>query len=281
MNRHSMIATVLGGAATLCCFSMMATSASAQSLGSSWTYRYDAFGDGSGGSAFDIKGMAMRDTGDRLFVAFTGGASITGVSYSGAADGNIGWGDLFFNFSGKNFKEAEATGQLFGVRFAGTNDSNVATGVYSGVKTTSVTGQNSGYSSLQQYYDYGWGKANTQGTALSTQAAASNYYGTGAIQTSIASGTKVADIATLFGADLSATGLRFQNAGSQTFGFSFAKSALPTGNFLASIFMECGNDGMAYSASAVPEPTTMAGVALAGAGLAAYRRRRNKSAKSA
>ncbi|MEX0269713.1 PEP-CTERM sorting domain-containing protein, partial [Leptolyngbyaceae cyanobacterium UHCC 1019] len=45
-------------------------------------------------------------------------------------------------------------------------------------------------------------------------------------------------------------------------------------NFIATLFAECGNDGMAIESAAVPEPTTMAGLALAGSGLTLLRRRR-------
>jgi hypothetical protein len=210
---------------------------------------------------------------------------ITGTSYSSAADGNVGWGDLFFNFTGKSF--AQAQGSLFGVRFAGTNDSGVATGVYSGVTTTSVTGQNSGYSSLASYYTTGSGKynkANTQGTAIATRDAAYNYYGKGAIQTSISSGTRIGGVTDMSAADLLAAGVNFgNNAGSQTFGFKFDRSLLPDGNFLANVFAECGNDGVAVAgnSAAVPEPTTMTGAALGIAAIGGLKRKRRQKGQAA
>lgn len=190
---------------------------------------------------------------------------------------------MFFNFSGKKFNEA-AAGQLFGVRFASSNDSAVGLGVYSGVKTTSVTSTNSGYSSLESYYNAGFDKANTQGTAIATKQQAYDYYGKGSIQNSIASGTKVGDIAMLMGADLSQLGLNFGNkAGSHTFGFSFDKSAIASGDFLANVLLECGNDAVAFNASAPPEPATMAGTALGVAAFGGLKRfqRRRKQAKNA
>jgi hypothetical protein len=237
--------------------------AQAGQLSSGWTYSYDAIGDGSGenltDTKYDIRGTAMSVQNDKLIIALTGGMPITGNSYGGAADGNVGWGDLFFNFTGKKFNDAE--GQLFGVRFAATNDSPVSTGVYSNVKTTSLTSVNSGYSSLNHYYtaeNGRYNKQNTQGSALVTAADAESYYGaSGPIQTSINSGTKVGEISQFFNAnELGALGLNFGSAtGSQTFGFSFDRALLPSGSFLANLFLECGNDGVAIAAT-VPEPTS-------------------------
>lgn len=285
MKRNLMFATLLGASISVGLVSVTGEGAKAQSLGTGWTYQYDAVGDGSGGSQYDIRGMAMSVQGDRLFVALTGGTPLTGVQENGVTNGTIGWGDLFFNFSGKKFGEAAAAGQLFGVRFAATNDSAVGLGVYSNVKTTSVATQNMGYSSLESYYNAGFDKANTQGTAIATKQAAYDYYGKGSIQNSIASGVKLGDVAVLMGADLSKLGLNFgDKAGSNTFGFSLDRSLLPQGSFLANVLLECGNDGMAFNASAVPEPTTMAGAAIGAAALAGMkrmkRRKQDKVAKA-
>jgi hypothetical protein len=277
MKFTSTFAIVLGAAAVLSASPAMAQTAQ---VNSNWTYQYDAAGDGSGGSAYDIRGMAMRLVDNKLVFALTAGSSLAGVQHANVTNGTISYGDLFFNFSGKKFNEAEAAGQLFGIRFAQSNDSPVGLGVYSGVKTMSVTGTNSGYNSFQQYYNAGFGRENTQGTALATQAAVTNYFGaTTPIQTSIASGNFLGGITALTSSQLGGMGLNFgSNAGSNTFGFSFDRSYLPSGSFLANLLMECGNDGMAFQASAAPEPTTMAGVALGMAGIAAVKRRRKQAA---
>lgn len=275
-----------GTAAMLLAAAAIAQPATAGTLGPAWTYAADAVGDGSGGSGYDIKGIAMSAQGDQIFVALTGGMSLAGdATYSQARGGNINWGDLFFNFSGSNFNTAQ--GSLFGVRFASGNDTSVATGIYSNVTTTSVAEANVGYSSLNHYYNSGYDAANTQGEALATRTAVTDYFGgDGQIQNSIGSGTKLGDIALLTAAELSAKGLNFGNvAGSQTFGFSFAQSLLPSGSFLANVFLECGNDGVAFaanqSAAAVPEPTTMAGTAIGIAALAGLKRRRQQKAAKA
>lgn len=280
MKWTTAIATLAGSAAI---FGMVPVlNANAADLGTSWNYQYDAAGDGSGGSVYDIRAMAMTIRDNKLFVAVNGGSSLAGVQHDGVTNGTVSWGDLFFNFSGKKFNDAVAAGQMFGVRFAASNDSPVGLGLYSGVKTQSVALQNSGYNSLQQYYDYGWNKDQTQGSALATKEAAFNYYGTGSIQNSIASGTKIGDISLLTAQTLSAMGLNFgANMGSQTFGFSIDKSLLPNSSFLANIYMECGNDGMAYSASAAPEPVTMGGAALGIAAIGGLKRMRRRKEEAA
>ena len=62
---------------------------------------------------------------------------------------------------------------------------------------------------------------------------------------SIAAGTKVGEINSLTPATLSALGLNFAQfnaVGSQTIGFSFNKSSMPSGNYIANFFAECAND---------------------------------------
>jgi len=264
--------------------------ANAGQLYNGWNYAIDSFNDGSGGEAYNIRGMALKEEGSSIFVALTGGTPLTGVSNSRAADGNIGWGDLFFNFSGTNFQSAQ--GNVFGIRFAGTNDSGVAsTGVYAGVTGKSVTLENHGYGSLKQYYNSGFNKTNTLGTDLPTTAAVYSYlYPTNVASTPttsntpilpvIGSGTKIGDINILASSAL--TGLDFGHfgaVGSQTFGFSFDRSDLPAGggNFIAHLFLECGNDGVALAGtlSEVPEPTGILGLAVVGMlGSASWLRRK-------
>ncbi|MBL1177734.1 PEP-CTERM sorting domain-containing protein [Pantanalinema sp. GBBB05] len=278
--KRSGLAALMGGIAAVCLVPVMSQEAHAFSLSSDWSYSNDALGDGSGGSTYDIRGIAMRLVGDELHVALNSNLAITGTSHSSAADGNIGWGDLFFNFTGKSFNEAQ--GSLFGVRFAGTNDSAVAVGVYSDVRATSVTSSNYGYSSLNQYYNAGFDRANTMGSeGLTTQLDVLNYFGgSGPINNTIGSGNRIGDVTMLSASLLS--GLNFgSNAGSQTFGFSINRNLLPSGSFLSNVFLECGNDGVAIQSEAVPEPATMAGAVLGLAGLAAAKRKqRRKEAAS-
>lgn len=279
------IRALLGAAAaSVCLISATGQQASAGQLHNGWNYGIDAFGDGSGGSSFDIKGIAIKETDDSIFVALTGGMPLTGVADSVAADKNIGWGDLFFNFSGTNFQTASSTNSLFGIRFAGTNDSNAATtGVYKNVSAMSVTGVNHGYGSLNQYYNSGFDKANTLGTDLATKQAAYNYFGqTTPIMNVIGSGTKVGDITMLTSSALTAAGLNFGHfgaAGSQTIGFQLSRSLLDSGDYLANLFVECGNDGVALAGNltSVPEPSSMIGLALVGLSAAGSMLRKRRS----
>jgi hypothetical protein len=269
MKLHKVTNLLAIAATTLCLIPMAGQQASAGQLYNGWNYGIDSFTDGSGGEGYNIRGLAVKETSDSIYVALTSGMPLAGNSYSAAADGNIGWGDLFFNFSGKDFKTASNEGSLFGVRFAATNDSKVATtGVYKNVQATSVALDNSGYSSLQQYYDHGWESTNTQGTDFSTKAAAFDYFGTGAILNVINSGTKIGDVTTLTASALSALGLDFNNfsaSGSQTFGIKFDKSLLPNGSYVSNLFFECGNDGVSLKGTtSVPEPSEVMGLAVIG-----------------
>lgn len=280
--KFSKLALCLSGALILGVAPIVTPEANATSLSSSWTYSIDAANDGSGGSGFEIKGIAMSVQNDQILVALTGGMPVTGTVYRQAVDGIISWGDLFLNFTGKNFNAAQ--GSLFGIHFGSNTNSSLSAGVYSNVKTTSVASVNAGYSSLQQYYNSGYGKANSVGAALPTQSSALGYFGNGKIQTTIASGTKIGNITPLLASNLTASGLNFGSAkGTHTFGFSFSKSLLPQGSFLSNLFLECGNDGVAIAAStqAVPEPATMAGLALVGLGMTAVRRKRKTTDKTA
>ncbi|MEM8611748.1 MAG: XDD3 family exosortase-dependent surface protein [Cyanobacteria bacterium P01_H01_bin.105] len=238
-----------------------------------WNYSIDAFTDGSGGSPYDIRGLAIKETRDHVYVSISGGSPLTGNSYHFAADGNIGWGDLLFNFTGDNINTANSS--LFGVRFADTNDSGVnQVGVFSNVTAQSVTRSNAGYRHLKQYYRYGWARQNTMGD-LVTQQNAYDYMGkTDALLTSIADGTFVGDIDFLSEQDAVDEGLNFEHfdaIGSDVHTFRFDRTLLPGGEFIATLLMECGNDGIAFlgnfhntDTQDVPEPSTVASFAVVG-----------------
>ncbi|MCS6815511.1 MAG: PEP-CTERM sorting domain-containing protein [Cyanobacteria bacterium] len=276
----------VGATVAICCaMAMTGQSASAAQFYSGWNYSIDSFNDGSGGAVYEIKGLAIKETANSLIVALTGGTPLAGQVDSGARGGSIGFGDLFFNFSGKDFKTASQQKLLYGVRFAPANDSLVTgTGVFSQVSAVSVSQANYGFSSLNHYYSSGFDRVNTQGDDIKTKQDAYNYYGQyDPILNVIGSGTKVGDITMLTGSQLASEGLNFGHfnaVGTHTIGFQFDKSFLPTGDYLANLFLECGNDGVAIkanvSSAAVPEPTTMVGLALAGAGLGVARSRKRR-----
>ena len=259
-------------------------------LSNGWNYAIDSFNDGVtgpqiGGGDFEFYGIAVKETSDTAFVAINSNLSLAGYADSAAARGNINYGDLFFNFSGQNFDTANANRNLFAVRFAAGNDSGVAaTGVYSNVTAKNVTEINSGFLNLNQFNTT---VASAGGTPSTGDLAATDPYfnqtGNWTVLNSIATGTKVADINFLTPANLSALGLnfgQFNAVGSQTIGFSFNKSAMPSGSYIANLFTECANDAIAIKASfqnaeAVPEPSTWFGtvVGLSFLGMGAAKRK--------
>ncbi|MEG3841737.1 XDD3 family exosortase-dependent surface protein [Microcoleus sp. herbarium14] len=263
--------------------------ATAATLSNGWNYAIDSFSDGVtgpqiGGGEFEFYGIAVTETSDRAFIAINSNLTLAGYADPLAQRGNINYGDLFFNFSGQNFNTANANRSLFAVRFAAGNDSSAATtGVYSNVSAKNVTEINSGFTNLTQYNDRVRSAGGTP--SMGDLAATDPYFeqtGNWTVLNSIATGTKVAEINSLTPAALSAMGLNFAqfNArGSQTIGFSFDKSAMPSGTYIANLFAECANDAIAIkgsfqtaSAEAVPEPSTvlgtLAGFAILGMGAA-------------
>ena len=173
MKTHN-ISKLLGIAtATVCVSLAVAPTAQAQVLGSNWTYTMDSFADGNDGgtgvglkSNYEMYGMAMKAQDGIISIAFNANLALAGQYESSVKDdNNIGWGDVLFNFSGKSLKDASAAGELFGIRFAGTNDSGVATtGVFSGVTAQNVAQQNSGFSSFSSYQNTVNNNANNTNT---------------------------------------------------------------------------------------------------------------------
>jgi hypothetical protein len=266
--------------ATLALVSVASKQANAGQLYQGWNYGIDSFNDGSGGSGFEIKGIATTQVNDQIYVALTGGMPLTGTPHNGI---NIGWGDLFLNFSGQNFQTASNSKNLYAVRFAPSNTSqnntNFATGVYSGVSATSITSSNDGFSSLKSYYNSGFDKTNTQGTDFATKQAVYEYYNgvsvanatnsNTAIKNVIGSGNLVGGITQLTAAQLTTAGLNFGHfsaQGTQTFGFSFNASLIPDGDYIANLFLACANDAVSLKGNvkSTPEPTTTAGLFVVG-----------------
>ena len=264
--------------------------ATAATLSGGWNYAIDSFSDGVtgpqiGGGEFEFYGIAVKETSDTAFIAINSNLSLAGYADTFAQRGNINYGDLFFNFSGQNFNTANANGSLFGIRFAEGNDSGVATtGVYSNVTAKTVTQANDGFSNLSQYNTRVQSAGGTP--SMGDLSAIDPYFEQkGTIFNSIAAGTKVGEISSLTPAALSAIGLNFAQfnaVGSQTIGFSFNKSSMPSGKYIANLFAECANDAIAIkgsfekaSAEAVPEPSTWFGtlVGLSFLGIGAAKRK--------
>jgi hypothetical protein len=275
------ISTLLGVATAAVCVSLVAgQAAQAQVLGSNWTYTMDSFTDGHGeyntvgaGSNFEMYGMAMRAHDGIVSIAFNANLALAGQAYSGAADGNVGWGDILFNFTGNSLKDTSAVGQLFGIRFAGTNDSGAAsTGVFSGVTAKSVASTNSGFSTFSQYDSTVSGtNVATAAGAITSQKGQTGYGGATVAEAksyltnvngvsrdtsygqlnAIGTGTKVGDINFLGADEIASLAGGFAGLGGigrNTVGFSFSQTLLgqfmQPANAVITLLEECTNDGM-------------------------------------
>ena len=289
MNRSSAIATAT---ASILLAAMPAKTVLAGTLHNGWNYAIDSFSDGVSGpiigpaGPFEFYSMALKETDDDLFLALNANLPITGSANAQATNGSISWGDLFFNFSGLDFKTASATGDLFAVRFAANNDSSVSElGVYRNVTAKNVTQTNVGFMNLQEYDT----RVITGGGAPSMADLASNdpyleYTGTWNILNSIAGGTKIGDIEFLSSSDLAALDLNFTQfnaVGTHTIGFRFDRDLLPSGDFIAHILAECANDAMALTGTLqseidVPEPSKLLGLLSLGLLLAAQKAKKLK-----
>ncbi|MEG4118213.1 PEP-CTERM sorting domain-containing protein [Microcoleus sp. N9_B4] len=274
-------------------FAIQQQKATAATLSNGWNYAIDSFNDGVtgpqiGGGEFEFYGIAIKETSDTAFIAINSNLSLAGYADPLAQRGNINYGDLFFNFSSQNFNTANANGSLFGIRFAEGNDSSVATtGVYSNVTAKNVSQTNSGFSNLNQFNTVVASKGGTP--SMGDFSATDPYFeqtGDWTVLNSIATGTKVGEINFLTPATLSVLGLNFAQfnaVGSQTIGFSFNKSSMPSGNYIANFFAECANDAIAIQGSfeAVPEPSTwfgtLVGLSFLGIGAAKLKIKRKIS----
>ncbi|MDY6782491.1 MAG: XDD3 family exosortase-dependent surface protein [Cyanobacteriota bacterium] len=230
-----------------------------------WHYSHDSTTDGVdglqvGGNVYEIFGMALKETKDSILVAINGNMPLTGQDGTAANDGNIGWGDFFLNFSGKDFTTASNDKDLFAVRFAGENDSFVpSVGLYGDVSAVSTTGINSGFASISDYNqrvtDYGGFPS------FGDLPANTNYFDQSQSLNNIGSGQYLADIMYLTLADLQAMGYDSSQFGGQyTHAFKIDKSAI------------C-QSGVCET---VPEPSTALALVAVGLGLGGLRLRRRK-----
>ena len=239
---------------------------------SGWMYTKDSINDSTGispesrstkvGNAyFEIYGLAVRMDKESVTVAINSRLPIGGVQYPTAM---IAFGDVIFDFYGKKY----------GIRFDSSNDSldgSAAVGLYEVTELKSVSKANSGHTNFTTYKNY---VENRHGyPSLGDLTITNNgYFGnTDKMPTSIKAGIKVADdgFEMLDGTQLAAKGLSFatnlgipasaydpnspysknnkkpaNELGEYTVGFSFKRQADMTGEFLAHLFIECGNDGI-------------------------------------
>lgn len=288
----------LGAAAVACCaIGAGAAAPSGAQLYNGWQYAIDSLNDGSGGSGYEVRGLAYQFVGNTARFAISSNMQPGGIAEAAARNGRISLGDLFLNFSGSNLNTAAAFSNpnVLAVRFDGTNDSlgnlngsNTTTGVFTNVTAASFTTANHGYASLQAYVDAGFGRnTDAMGDLESSTGDVKSYLSSGTMYPNISSGTYAGGITLLDRSILTnAYGLDFAHFGANTagagvYGFEFGRSLLPTGSFTAHFFEECINDGVAIKGvalpnSSVPEPSAMAlmGMGATGCGALLWRRRR-------
>lgn len=250
-----------------------------------WQYAFDSNTDGMNGNywvgsapgqrnPYDLSGLAIKETATSVIIAINANMPLTGQAEAGVTGGQVGYGDLFLNMSGKNFLPAMQSGDLFGIRFASANASGVQQlGLYSGVQAKTVTEIKDGYT-VQTYGGLTGGNnsyegqvAQGGGTVGYGDLTSSYFTNNGQNKTfnlnEIASGTYRGGISFLAqGAvtqDLLATGYNAGKFnGTQTIAFKFDKSAV-----------------------SIPEPGTLAGLALVGMTLAASKLRKHNAKSQA
>ena len=185
---------------------------------------------------------------------------LAGVPHSGVLNETIAPGELYLNFSSHNLdtQAKYSDPDVFAIRFTSANDSlgnvsgsNPTLGLFKNLTVTNLTGAPYGYTSLQQYYDYGFGRTVGAMGDLNTTTDVTNYFGNGTMYPNVATGTFVEGISSLDAIQLAALGLDFAHfpgaLGGEVYGFYFARSKLPTGAFSAHFFEECINDGIALN----------------------------------
>jgi hypothetical protein len=285
------------------CFGLITSGASARAgvMHEGWNYAIDSQTDGSGaGDGFELRGMAYQQVGNVAYFAISSRAPLGGIARGGTLNNAISYGDLILNFSLHNLDTAaEFTDpNVFAIRFDASNDSlgnvggsNATLGLFGNISIASYTLQNSGYGSLQQYHNSGFGVASGAMGDLNTTADVVSYFGNGMMLPNISSGTRLGDVSLLNETQLDSLGLDFAHFGADPngnhiFGFSIDSMLLPAGNFIASLFFECANDGTALFGTvtetpviqaAVPEPGSIALFGIGIVGLAGWKLRRRKN----
>jgi hypothetical protein len=274
-------------------FGAIATSLPAQAgtLINGWNYARDDYsydgtdaGNLSATSKYDIYGIGVKQVGNQIWVGVNTSTPLTGVANNAAADKNIGWGDLFldFNYGDAGNTFATAQGSMIGIRFAATNDSSATTtGVYTNVTGKSVTGQNSGFTSLNHY------SSQVSPAKIGDLAVNDAYYAPYAkanVPNSIGllgkSSVRIGDVTALLASDLSdLPSLNLVGNNGSKFGFKFDRPLGFSGDFLGSLFLECINDSVAIQGNlkskSVPVPPAIAGI-LAAAAFGGWRAAKSK-----
>lgn len=233
-----------------------------------WNYTYDSNNDSIagngfgglqiGGTAYEVYGTGYKVDNESFVFGISTNLPREG-RYTGPYLGNypvqnnsIALGDLLLNFTGTSLDAAN--GGLVGIRFAPNNDAGVSgTGLFGNVSAISKANQNAGW----QLGAWRNTVQNAGGNPTHGTLSANDPYfgGNPYVPTVIGSGVKLADITLLDGFGLQQAGFNTgMFGGSHTFGFKLDRSHFPVGNFLASLFYECFNDGTAFFGNVPPVP---------------------------
>lgn len=273
---------LLAGCAAMAIGGPAAWDASADMI-TDWHYALDSLNDGSGGASYEYLAMATRQQGNQLVFALSTNMPLTGntAGNGGTLNQSIAHGDLWLNFTGQPLTSASDFNDpgVFAVRFSAANDSlgntpatpNATLGLFGDITPAALATSNRGYKTLQAYLNAGYGRqSGAMGDLESSTLDVVPYLGNGVMQTHVAAGTWLSDVALLDAAELASAGLDFAQFGSgyvgtQVFGFAIDAGSLPVSEFTAHLLMECTNDGIAIESATVPEPATVALAGLAAA----------------
>lgn len=255
-----------------------ATPARAGVLYQGWNYSIDSFNDGLDGekvginSGIELYGMAMKEEGDSLYFAFNSNLSLDGLPNRRAFNRSINYGDLFLNFSSVSSSNSPRS---YGIRFDTGNDSRLTPGLYQNVSGISVSRANGGFASLAQTHD----AIAAQGGTVSYGDEAVSYFDLqDPATTTLYQGTYLGGVDLLGDtADLGLDFSAFGATGLHTFGLRVDRSLLPSGDLIANLFVESGNDGVALQGGlsdrsalteppnqTIPEPSSLISLGLLG-----------------
>ena len=261
-----------------------------------WDYARDDYSyDGSDASGFsansryDIYGIGFKAVGNEIWVGINSSNQLNGIGTSP----NIGFGDLFLDFSNGASTFAQSQGALLGIRFAPNSD-NIGTiplGVYTNVTGKSVAANNNGYPDLKNYNDKV--KTATGGDSRFGELLWNDPYyapytsGSSSLPNVINTGTAFngGGLRYLSSAELAdslfPTTVNLASSNKNILGFAFTLPDQFKGrDFLATLGFDCSNDTIGVKYKAVPVPPAIAGILIAGVlgGLRAGKRKKQLNA---
>ena len=194
-----------------------------------WQYSSDVPNDGVSrgvlGGTFEIIGFALRETDKFVWLVINSNLPLSGEINDKALNGSISWGDVFINLGRYDFLTTHNLGELFGIRFATTNDSGVSIGMYSNILAKSVSVENKGF---RTWGAYARKVENLGGTPLLGDFGSNQTYFSPDISLNeIQSGEFLGQIQSVTSRDLFEVGFDFtQFMGTYTFGIKFRKEIL-------------------------------------------------------